>query len=348
VVTATLAADEVPVTSGTLISSTTFINDEDEEMARYVWVTGPVREFLLHTSPQFASDTVEAYGTRVTSYWLPGQEAAGRNALRYAVAALRIFSDYFGEYPFADMAVAPAPLTYRGMEYPQVNLIGVELYTRFQNSMEILVAHEVAHQWWYQIVHNDPVNTPWLDEALAEYAVKLYYEGLRGEEVAEQLQRQRWLTPVTLLLQQSDQPSVDVAIDRPVASFETGSQFETLIYGRGALLYDMMRSILGERPFRRFLRDYLTRYRYQIVTTADWLEMIRELDNRELLALYEEWLVSPESHFYAGGQGPPSPVAPAPEQPDIASEIDSAIEDTELETENGHTIGVEEDLDIDD
>ena len=75
-------------------------------------------------------------------------------ALRWA--RLRIYSDYFGEYPAREMSVAIAPLTYRGMEYPQVNLLGVELYTRFRNNMEILVAHEVAHQWWYQIVHNDP------------------------------------------------------------------------------------------------------------------------------------------------------------------------------------------------
>ncbi|MEX1019051.1 MAG: M1 family metallopeptidase, partial [Litorilinea sp.] len=249
VVTATLPADEVPITSGALITSTRFTTENGDAMARHVWATGPVREFLLHTSPQFSSATVEAYGTQVSSYWLPGQEAAGRNALRYAVAALRIFSDHYGEYPFTHMHVAPAPLSFRGMEYPQVNLVGIEVYTRFQNSMEVLVAHEVAHQWWYQLVHNDPVNTPWLDEALAEYSVKLYYEGLRGDAVAQQLQRQRWLTPVTLWLQEHSQ----APIDRPVATFASGTEYETVVYGRGALLYDTMRTVLGERAFRRYL-----------------------------------------------------------------------------------------------
>lgn len=309
VVTATLPAAEVPVTSGALVTSTHVTGPQGDPMMRYVWVTGPVREFLIHTSPLFASATTEAYGTQVTSYWLPGNDAAGHSALRYAVAALRIFSDYFGEYPFTHLYVAPAPLTYRGMEYPQVSLVGIEVYTRFQNSMEILVAHEMAHQWWYQLVHNDPVNSPWLDEALAEYAVKLYYEGLRGEQMAEQLQRQRWLTPVTLLLQSMPR----AAIDRPVSNFESGADYETIVYGRGALLYDTMRTILGDRPFRRYLRDYLERYRYQIVTSADWLEMIGELGNAELLVLYEEWINSPDSHFYVGGQGPPSPVIGRPQ-----------------------------------
>jgi hypothetical protein len=323
-VTATVAAEQVVVSSGTLVSSERLgagdglIPMDGDEVAdgneggagnedgsvgeeprvlpiamqrmRYRWVTGPTREFALHMSPIFQSDSVEAYGTRVTSYWLPGQEAAGRAALKYGVAALRIYSDYFGEYPFHDLRLAPAPLSYRGMEYPQLLLIGVELYTRFQSSLELLVAHEVAHQWWYLIVHNDPVNMPWLDEGLAEYSVKLYYEGLRGESVAGGLQRQRWQTPLALLAERD----AIVALDRPVDSFESGSQYETVVYGRGALLYDNLRRILGDRPFRRFLREYLQNHRYQIVDTEMWREAILALEEPEAERLYQEWVAAPD------------------------------------------------------
>lgn len=123
VVTATLPADQIPVASGTLVTSTLM----DEGQARHVWVTGPSREFLLHTSAQFTSAFTEAYGTRVTSYWLPGQEAAGRMALSHGIASLRIFSDKFGPYPYRDMRIAPAPLNFRGMEYPQVSLLGIQV-----------------------------------------------------------------------------------------------------------------------------------------------------------------------------------------------------------------------------
>src|SRR6185436_12485461 len=100
-----------------------------KNLARHVWVTGPSREFLLHTSTHFSSAAAEAYGTRITSYWLPGQEVAGKAALNYAIAALRIYSDRYGPYPYRDLRIAPASLSYRGMEYPQVGLLGVELYT---------------------------------------------------------------------------------------------------------------------------------------------------------------------------------------------------------------------------
>ena len=287
VVTATMPADQVPVTSGTLITST-FVSNQ---RARHVWVTGPSREFLLHASPQFRSASAEAYGTRVTSYWLPGQEGMGRAALNYGVAALRIYSDLFGPYPYRDMRIAPAPLYFRGMEYPQVSLLGVEVYEGQQNALESLLAHEVAHQWWYQLVHNDPVNEPWLDEALAEYSMKLYLEALRGDDDAGELQLARWDNPVKGMRTEGDATLINQAVD----DFNSSSLYETVVYAKGALFYDSIRQTLGDRRFNRFLRDYLANHRYEIVTTADWLGAINELNNPALEVLYEEWVRRPES-----------------------------------------------------
>lgn len=287
VVTATLPSDQAPVATGTRIIT----HDVGEGLTQHIWATGPVREFLLHMSPRFESASTEAYGTRVTSYWLPGDESAGRAALAYAVAALRFYSDYFGSYPARDMAVAPAALSYRGMEYPQVSLLGVQLYSRYRADLETLVAHEAAHHWWFQIVHNDPVREPWLDEALAEYAMRLYFEAVYGEERAAAVEQQRWRVPLSLLAERN----ADVNVNRPVDAFESGSQYETIIYAKGALFYAQLRESLGDREFRDFLRSYLGRYRYQIVSTEDWLAELRSLDNPELLTLYREWVQPPSA-----------------------------------------------------
>jgi aminopeptidase N len=299
-VTATLPSAMAPVASGTLVASEVL---SDSAWTQHHWVTGPVREFFLHMSPVFSSAEMETYGTRIVSYWLPGQEAAGRAALNYAAAALRIYSDYFGDYPFRDLQIAPAPLSYRGMEYPQVLLFGVQLYGQFRNNLEILVAHEVAHQWWYQIVHNDPVTTPWLDEPLAEYSVRLYYELLHGNPKAELLELQRWAGPLDLLRTSEGDAPIGGAVD----SYATGSQYETIVYAKGALFYSRLREILGDRQFRRFLRDYLERYRYQIVDVDAWRAAVAELGMPELDTLFEEWVgVAPPVQV---GSAPPTPTA---------------------------------------
>ncbi len=285
VVTATLPAELVPVTSGTLITTTII----SENLASHVWITGPSREFVLHMSPDFESATTESYGTRITSYWLPGDESAGRAALRHATSSLRIYSDLYGPYPYSDMRVAPAPITYRGMEYPQVILLGVELYGRFRDKLELIAVHEMAHQWWYQLVHNDPIAAPWLDEAIAEYSMKLYMDALRGADDAEQLQYERWEFPVASLVADEG----DAAVGRTVFNYENGTQYETIVYGKGALFYDAIREEIGDRRFKEFLQDYLEEHRYEIVTVEDWRTALGKLGSPILTNLYEEWINNP-------------------------------------------------------
>ena len=281
-VTATLPSDQVPVTSGTLVYSKTL----DGDKTTFRWVTGPAREFLLHMSPVFSSASEEAFGTRVTSYWLPGEEAAGRAALRFGVASLRAFSDIYGDYPFRDMRVAPGPLGFRGMEYPQAILLGVDLYDRMRSNLEVLVVHEMAHQWWYQVVHNDPVNSPWLDEGLAEYSVKLYTEMLHGQPDADLLQYQRWQVPFASMQERGR----DGQVNQTVESFVNGTQYETIVYGKGALFYDKLREEIGNRQFLRFLKTYLNGHRWQIVNDDDFLAALHVLGKPDLVKLYKEWI----------------------------------------------------------
>jgi hypothetical protein len=281
-VQADLPSDQVPVTSGSLVLTNTLT----PTMTEYTWVTGPSREFLLHMSPRFLSASEEAFGTRVTSYWLPGEDAAGMAALRYAVGSLRAFSDLYGDYPFRDMRVAPAPLGFRGMEYPQAMLLGVELYNRMRPNLEVLVAHEMAHQWWYQMVHNDPVAEPWLDEAIAEYSVRLYMEELSGSDRAELFQYQRWEIPNDTLAKRGN----DTTISGPVESFTNGNQYETIVYGKGALFFDELRQQLGDRQFRRFVQTYLNGHRWGRVNDDDFLSALHVVGKPELVQLYREWV----------------------------------------------------------
>lgn len=285
VVTGTLPSDQIPVTSGVMVTSTVMENGATQR----VWVTGPVREFLFHTSNQFEQASAQVAGTKVTSYWLPGQNPAGRAALNYAVAAMRVYSDRFGEYPFTEMAVAVAPLEYRGMEYPGVSLIGVQSYTDYRGELEFLIAHEVAHQWWYQMVHNDPVNHPWMDEGLAEYSVRIYYEAMQGPSTADGLQNQRWQVPVNLLIGRES----DTDLGKPVDAYDSGSQYETVVYGKGALFFAAVRRSLGERAFDQFLRSYLADNRWTIATPETLFGQIDLAAHPTLAALVDEWGVRP-------------------------------------------------------
>ncbi len=279
-VTVTAPADQVVVATGAEITQT--LGADGWRTVRYA--LGPAREFTLLLSPSLQMTETVSLGTRVRSYFYPTDAAAGRLALYHAVAALEIYSDRFGGYPYRDMAVVEAPLTYHGMEFPSVSLIGSQVYSKFGDELETLVVHEVAHQWWYNQVGSDQVRTPWLDEGLAEFSMYEYYAARYGEPRAEKLRAQRWQTPVNLLIARG----VDRPIGLPVREYT--ENYETLVYGKGALFFAALRDELGADKFEQLLRTYLARYRWQIATPAEFQALAEEIAGKKLNGLFGEWV----------------------------------------------------------
>ena len=248
-------------------------------------VMGPAREFTLNLSPRFQTEEAAAYDTRVISYFLPEDAAAGRSALYDAVAALQIYSDQFGPYPYREMAVVQAPLTFHGMEFPGLNLIGSQAYNKYLTDLETLVVHEVAHQWWYNQVGSDQTQSPWLDEGLAEFSMYFYFLGRHGQPAADLLRRQRWEAAVAAHAQRG----LDAPIGRSVLEYKRDA-YETIIYGKGALFFATLRDELGEKAFQKLLRTYVERYRWRIATPTEFRLLAEEVAGRELGALFRKWV----------------------------------------------------------
>jgi hypothetical protein len=281
-----VTAPVTQVIAATGVAVTRTVDADGWATARYV--LGPAREFTLLLSPRFQVDEADAYGARVRSYFLPEDAAAGRSALYDAVAALQIYSDQFGPYPYREMVVVEAPLTFHGMEFPGLNLIGSDDYRRHQEDLETLVVHEVSHQWWYNQVGSDQTQSPWLDEGLAEFSMYFYYLGRRGAPAAKELRRLRWETPVGGAVERG----ADAPIGRPVTDYK--GNYETIIYAKGALFFATLRDELGEKGFQKLMRTYLERYRWRIATPADFQALAEEVAGRDLRELFAKWVEGKE------------------------------------------------------
>jgi hypothetical protein len=245
---------------------------------------GPLRDMTLVAGP-FQSISEEAAGATVTSYYLPGHEAAGQVVLAHAAASLRLYSDTYGPYPYTELDVVEAPLNVRGMEYTGLLLIGEELYQEQREFLTFLVAHEVGHQWWYAVVGNNPYQHPWLDEGLTEYSAFDYYRGVFGQSEAENLLTGRWQIPFDW----AASGGVDGAIDRPASAFDPAS-YELLVYAKAALFFNAMREKLGEEIYRQVLQTYYLENRYRIVTPQIFLATAERVSGQNLNPLADEWL----------------------------------------------------------
>jgi hypothetical protein len=272
----------------TLAATGSVVNDAMGADGRrtYSIAGGPLREFAWLASADYQVIATTVDGRVLESYYLPGDDAAGQAALESSAAALRAYDEAFGPYPFKRMAVVEAPLLYYGMEFPGLNLIGRDLYQQQGAEFENRVVHEIAHQWWYAQVGNDQVNTPWLDEGLAEYSMAIYYQHALGQEQADALISQRWKVPYQIAVDNG----YDAVVNQPSSAFSW--DYEVIVYAKAALFFDALQQELGDELFRVFLKAYCELFRWKIATPAGLMQVAEAVSNRELDAVYDYWILS--------------------------------------------------------
>ena len=282
-VTLTLPPAQTLVTTGSVLSETLDLNGQRTYRIR----GGPLREFAFLASDQYQMAETTAYGTVLRSYYLPGDEAAGQATLNVAAAALRSYEDAFGPYPFDEMIVAEGPLLHYGMEYPGLNLIGSQLYGEQRAELENRVVHEIAHQWWYAQVGNDQVNTPWLDEGLAEYSMSIYYQQVYGEARTNTLVNQRWLVPYQVAVENE----YDAVVNQPSSAF-LDWQYEVIVYSKAALFFHALHQEVGDETFKAIMHEYVSQFRWRIATPDEFLDIAEAVSGQELDLLYNRWILS--------------------------------------------------------
>jgi len=274
-----------------LVATGVAVEQERGSAAQTVtFALGPARDFFIAGSTRYVSRTVQLGETQVNSYALEGEEDAARVALDAAVNALRIFGKRFGAYPYTEFDVAATPMLALGIEYPGTVGISEKVYDAGENPdrqrqvqiLESTVAHEVAHQWFYNLVGNDQVDEPWLDEAAAEYLMCTYFLDLYGQEAAQSCRgswEARW----------DRVDRLPKAVGLPAGDYEP-REYSPIVYGRGPIFLDALADRMGQPVFDRFLAGYVAQFRWEIATASDFRSMAEDACKCELDDLYREWL----------------------------------------------------------
>jgi aminopeptidase N len=265
------------VTTGVAVA---YQADRSRQQVRFV--SGPQREFTI-AAVQLEQASADVDGTRVTSYFRSGSGAGGRTALQAAVQALQVFNQRYGRYPLAELDVIEIDARqFLGVEYPGLVMIEHALYARPQD-LEITIAHEVAHQWWYSLVGNDVQRASWLDEALASYSQVVYQEEIRGSAAAE-----RELDGFRQRYRQNLAAGRDAPVEQPNSSFR--GNYVALVYGKAVLFYQALRITLGDQQFSRFLHEYYAQHRYGYVRGEDVVQTANGVCGCDIRPLYTDWI----------------------------------------------------------
>ena len=263
-----------------------------DETTTYHYESGPSRDFFLIASTDFKVVSQITGQTVVNAYYLPDQESAGRAALTVASGALEIFNEKFGAYPYKELDVVESPMRNAlGVEYPGIVMIGASLYQAPEKpDFEVTVAHEVAHQWWYNVVGNNVFTEPWLDEALATYSSGVYYEFERGPAYVEGLQSY-WKERYDKSFKDSGDDLVTGSLEH-FESLNKPSMYGAIVYTKGALFFKALRQEIGDQAFFQALQDYYQSRYFMTGHANDLLAAFEKAYGGELDGLYQKWLYS--------------------------------------------------------
>jgi len=250
------------------------------------------------TVGRFGEVAEEWDGIPITYYCERGREAEARRGFAKTPRAVRFFSEYTGvRYPYEKYAQIAAADFLGGMENTsattQMDIALLDARAAVDIDFDGLVSHELAHQWFGDLVTCREWSHAWLNESFATYFEILFLEHDKGLDEARYV---LWQYANEYFEENAH------AYSRPTVTRQWRESFQLFdchLYQRGACVLHFLRHVLGEEAWRAALRHYLEKHAYGCVETRDLVEAFRVSTGRNLDRYFEEWLFRaghPELH----------------------------------------------------
>jgi len=241
----------------------------------------------------------------------PPDPLARLNTVAADVAAcFQYYSGLFGPPPLKTLTVSPIPGTFGqgfpGLVYlstlsyldPLERPAGLRSATLQTFFSDLMVAHEVAHQWWGNVVTGKSYQDEWLMEGLAHYSALMWIEKKKGskalEDVMADFQRELLHTGED---GQSLESAGPVTWGYRLEAAKSAEAFRVITYEKGAWVLHMLRKRIGNERFLKVLAELRKQYEFRGVSSADLLELVKEslppgVSADSMESFFDNWVYS--------------------------------------------------------
>jgi len=250
---------------------------------RYRWKTNyPTAPYLFCFSAtnyqEFTGSWTHDTGVmNLLFYIYPGSNTANnRNAWLRTVNMLPVFSEKFGKYPFFEEKYGIYQFGFGGgMEH--------QTFSGQGTFSESVTAHELAHQWFGDMITCETWSDIWLNEGFATYSEAMWEEFKPGSTGL----------PALLAAMNSRRPT---STNGTVYCFNTSDPnrifSSNYSYRKGAWVLHMLRHLIGDATFFELLTEYREQYAFDTVTTAEFQALCEEVSGRDLDTFFNQWVYS--------------------------------------------------------
>jgi len=217
-------------------------------------------------------------GIEIYAYFFPEDVALANTYIEHAKTYLKMYSRLLVPYPYKRFAVVEN-IQSTGYSMPTFTLLGQEV-VRLPFIVRTSLGHEITHQWFGNYVYADFEKGNWL-EAITTYLSDYRYEEQKGKG---------WEYRKKILTDYQSYVTPDKEF--PLRHFvqRTGFASMAIGYGKGAMLFHMLRNLVGEETFYRSLRRLIENNRFR---NATWEDIRRsfEIDyGKDLGWFFHQWL----------------------------------------------------------
>ncbi|MBK8166834.1 MAG: T9SS type A sorting domain-containing protein [bacterium] len=208
----------------------------------------------------------------VTHYVLPSQLGAATAGYAVTVDMIEAFADAFGEYPFVAEKYGHAQFPWGGgMEHQTCS----SMY--YNNYDEYLIAHELGHQWFGDLVTCADFSHIWLNEGFATW-LEAYWKEVRYGIASyhAEMAAARYLGAGTIFVENPNDFS---------AIFDY-----YLSYLKASWVPHMLRHVLGDEAFFAALKQYRDTHGFGAATTEQFQAVMESASGRDLAAFFQQWI----------------------------------------------------------
>ncbi|MGF1524411.1 MAG: M1 family aminopeptidase [Leptolyngbyaceae cyanobacterium] len=267
--------------------------EEDGDFKFFHWVQKQVHPTYLMTLAVGDFDEIrdEWEGLPVIYYVEKGRSEDAQRTMGKTPAMIAFFSDRFGyRYTFPKYAqVCVTDFTFGGMENTSCTLLTdrclLDARAALDNTnSEMLVAHELAHQWFGDLLVINHWSHAWVKEGMATYSEVLWTEKQSGAEAAAYYrlgEMRRYLSEDKTRYRR---PMVTHVYREPIELYDRH------IYEKGACVYHMLRTELGDDLFWQAIQGFVNQFAHKTVETLDLIRTIETATGRNLRFLFDQYV----------------------------------------------------------
>ncbi|MCL1138682.1 aminopeptidase N [Shewanella pneumatophori] len=253
--------------------------------------------FSMHAGPYHSwQDNSGKYPLRLFARQSVADKVNQQDWFRYTQQGLNYFDNYFGiEYPFKkyDQVLVPdflygamenaAAITYSESRFLSDSEMTHEQKKRLAN----VIMHEMAHQWFGNLVTMKWWNGLWLNESFAAFmATQATSQATEFKNAWRSFYANQKQSAYQLDSSASTHP-----IEVPVASSKHAfDNIDAITYSKGAASLKQLNHLVSEKVFQQGINHYLTKYRYQNAELADFISSLEQASKRDLSQWSQDWL----------------------------------------------------------